>query len=97
MIYRLSLRAERDIGDIYRKGAALFGMERADSYQNGLRRSFDMLAANPRLARERTELKRLVRLHPYQAHMIVYVEHDNGILIVRVLHARQDWARHLRL
>jgi toxin ParE1/3/4 len=37
------------------------------------------------------ELVPPVRLHPYQAHMIVYVEEGAGVLIVRVLHGSQDW------
>jgi toxin ParE1/3/4 len=50
-----------------------------------------MLADNPLIARERRELAPPMRLHPYQAHMIVYVEDGAGVLIVRVLHGRQDW------
>ena len=50
-----------------------------------------MLADNSLIARERRELAPPVRLHPYQAHMIVYVEEGQGMLIVRVLHGRQDW------
>jgi toxin ParE1/3/4 len=47
------------------------------------------------MARERPEFEPPVRLHPYQAHMIVYIEDGAAILIVRVLHGRQDWERAL--
>ncbi|QNT71077.1 type II toxin-antitoxin system RelE/ParE family toxin [Defluviicoccus vanus] len=47
------------------------------------------------LARERAEFDPPVRLHPYQAHMIAYIIRDDGILIIRVLHGRQDWERYL--
>lgn len=36
-----------------------------------------------------------VRLYPYRAHVVGYVEHAAGILIVRVLYGHQDWARPL--
>jgi toxin ParE1/3/4 len=34
-----------------------------------------------------------VRVHPFQAHVIIYVVDDAGVLIVRVLHGRQEWER----
>jgi toxin ParE1/3/4 len=58
-----------------------------------LRRTFDLLAENPRLARERTELSPPVRVHPCGAHVVIYtVEDDGTVLIVRVRHGREDWA-----
>jgi toxin ParE1/3/4 len=55
---------------------------------------FDMIAANPRMARERPELSPPMRIHPFKAHLAVYrIEKDGGILIVRVRHGHEDWAR----
>jgi toxin ParE1/3/4 len=53
------------------------------------------MADNPHMARERAGFSPAVRLHPHQAHLIVYVAQGEDILIVRVLHGRQDWERHL--
>ena len=53
--------------------------------------TLDLIADNPRIARERQEFTPAVRLHPYQSHMIVYLRDDMGVLVVRVLHGRQDW------
>ena len=47
------------------------------------------------MARERQEFDPPVRLHPYGAHMIVCVENGAGILVIRILHGRQDWERAL--
>ncbi|MBP2506242.1 toxin ParE1/3/4 [Methylobacterium radiotolerans] len=66
-------------------------MEQAERYQDGLFTAFTLLATHPQMARLREEFTPPVRLHPYQAHMIVHVEDGPGILIVRVLHGRQDW------
>jgi toxin ParE1/3/4 len=44
----------------------------------------------PLHARDRT-----LTLHPYQSHLIVYVLDDRGVLIVRILHGRLEWERHL--
>jgi toxin ParE1/3/4 len=95
MAYRTTRQADQDIIDIYVRGVADFGVGQAEHYHQGLVSAFELLADNPGMARERAEFSPPVRLHPCQAHMIVYVEHGDGILIVRVLHGRQDWERHL--
>lgn len=95
MTYRTTHRADLDIANIYVHGERAFGAEQAERYQDGLFKAFDMLAANPRLARERPEITPPVRLYPYGAHVIVYILRDEGILIVRVLHGQQDWERWL--
>ena len=95
MIYKTTRRADQDIIDIYLRGVAEFGVDQAEHYHAGLAAAFELLAANPRIARERSEVNPPVRLHPFQAHLIAYVIHDDAILIVRILHGRQEWERHL--
>ena len=80
---------------MYGRGVAKFGVDQAERYHEGLIATLDLLANNPRIARERFEFNPPVRLHAYRAHMIVYVLKTEGILIVRILHGRQDWERHL--
>ena len=91
MPYRTTRRADQDIVDIYLWGCREFGQPQAERYHAGLAATLDLIADNPHIARERTEFRPPVRLHPYQAHMIVYLLDDMGVLIVRVLHGRQDW------
>jgi toxin ParE1/3/4 len=93
--FRTTHRADQDIIDIYLRGVADFGAVQAEQYHHGLGAAFALLAANPRLARLRLEFVPPVSLHPYRAHLVVYVEDGAGILVLRVLHARQDWLRHL--
>jgi toxin ParE1/3/4 len=95
MACRTTRRADQDIIDIYFKGCREFGQAQAERYHAGLAATFDLIDRNPRLARERAEFDPPVRLHPYGAHMIVYRVDESGVLIVRVLHGRQDWERHL--
>jgi len=94
--YRTTRQAGQDIIDIYVQGAAAFGIDQAERYHEGLVKAFELLAENPLLARERKEFDPPVRLHPCQAHMIAYITRPpDGILIVRVLHGRRAWERHL--
>lgn len=95
MSYRTTRQADQDIIDIYVRGAADFGVAQAERYHAGLVAVFDLLADNPHIARERAEFNPPVRLHPYQAHMIAYAVHGEGILIIRVLHGRQELERYL--
>jgi toxin ParE1/3/4 len=95
MAYRTSRQADQDIIDIYLWGCREFGQPQAERYHEGLAATLDLIADNPRIARERTEFNPPVRLHPYQSHMIVYLLDDRGVLVVRVLHGRQDWERWL--
>lgn len=91
MTYQTTKKADEDIIGLYVRGAVEFGLAQTESYVDGLFSIFELLSDNPYMARERSELKPPARLHPYGAHMIVYVLQDSGILVVRVLHGRQDW------
>ncbi|WP_207539635.1 type II toxin-antitoxin system RelE/ParE family toxin [Sabulicella rubraurantiaca] len=91
MAYRTTLQADDDIIAVYVRGYQEFGLTQAERYHAGLIAAFELIAANPRMARERRELDPSVRLHPYQSHLIVYLIDREGVLIVRVLQGRRDW------
>jgi toxin ParE1/3/4 len=95
MTYRTTRKADDDIIAIYIRGMREFGAAQAERYHEGLLRTFEILADNPTLAREHKDLSPSVRLHPYGSHLIIYILRDAEILIVRVLHGRQDWERYL--
>lgn len=93
MSFRLSTAAEKDIVGIAKQGVNLFGPLQAKQYHDELFEIFDLIAANPRMARERLELSPPMRIHPFKAHLIVYrIEEGGDILIVRVRHGHEDWA-----
>jgi toxin ParE1/3/4 len=91
MSYRLSRKAEDDIVQLYLTGVRLFGVPQAERYHGGLERVFEFLAAHPLAARERTEINPPVRIHPYKAHVVVYLADNDGVLILRVRPGREDW------
>ncbi len=93
MTYRLTRKAEEDFVNIYVQGAHSFGIDQAESYHHELVRTFEILAGNPFMARERLELSPAgIRVHPHGSHIIIYrIEENRRILIIRIRHAREDW------
>ncbi|HKL44853.1 MAG TPA: type II toxin-antitoxin system RelE/ParE family toxin [Roseovarius sp.] len=84
-----------DLVEIWEYGASVWGMAQADRYADGLFALFELLAAFPEMARERTELDPPVRIYPSEAHLVIYRREGQGIEIIRFLHARQDLASYL--
>ncbi|MEM7709659.1 MAG: type II toxin-antitoxin system RelE/ParE family toxin, partial [Pseudomonadota bacterium] len=92
MTYRLARKAEEDIIQAYLDGARDFGVDQAEAYHARLERTFVLLADNPRIARERSELTPPVRVHPCGAYVIIYlVDKHDDVLIIRLRHGREDW------
>lgn len=93
---RLAPKAEQDLVEIYLESAHRFGLNQADRYAARLSACFDLLASQPTMARERTEIVPPVRAHFHGSHVIVYRIESDDIVIVRVLHEHRDWANELR-
>lgn len=91
MNIRLTQAAEQDIRSIAEIGIEMFGVTQAQAYHDALYNTFDLLARNPGMGRERTELTPPIRVHPFRSHIILYNIEDEDILIVRVRHAHEDW------
>lgn len=91
MGYRLTLEAEADIIDIARAGLRMFGKQQAARYHDALFDLLDLIAANPKMARERPEITPPVRIMPYKAHLVVYVIDENeDVIVVRVRHGHEN-------
>ncbi|WP_419808783.1 type II toxin-antitoxin system RelE/ParE family toxin [Sphingomonas sp.] len=91
MSYRLSDRAAIELLELLQESIGRFGVHQAARYRASMERAFVLLAENPRIARGRDELVSRARAYRHQAHMIVYREEGDGILIIRLPHARSDW------
>lgn len=95
MQHKLSPLAVRDIASIFRQSVINFGLAHADRYLAGLDESFAQIARNPHASPARVELGG-VRLKRYGSHHIFYLVGTEEVVVVRVLHGRQDMQRHLR-
>jgi toxin ParE1/3/4 len=93
MRFCLSVEAEEDIIAIAEQGVRMFGLAQARRYHDELFAVLDLIAAHPRLTREREEISPPVRIHPFKAHLVVYrIEENGAIFVIRIRHGHEDWA-----
>lgn len=90
-----SPEAERDVRDIWQY-IAEDNETAADGYSERLLRVIEQLKEAPRLGRPRPELHPNLRSIAVENHVILYDFQPERILIVRVLHGKQDVGRAFR-
>lgn len=90
-LYRLAPKCLEDLEDVWRYTAETWSVAQADDYIDDLIRVFEAIATTPTLGRERPEFTPLVRIHPHQSHVIVYIIRDEGVVVLRILGGRQNW------
>jgi toxin ParE1/3/4 len=93
--YRLTPKARDDLENIYRYSYENFGERQADIYYDSLLECLDLLGDNPRMGREFNEIEHGLRRHEHASHVVYYEIDNEGVLILRILGARQDPAQHL--
>ena len=94
MLLKLSKEADEDLRRTYLYGTETHGVDAADRYATRLGQALDLIAENPRIARQRDEFAGEVRAYPIRAHIIIY-EIDEGavVTVLRVRHGREDCRR----
>jgi toxin ParE1/3/4 len=87
--FRFTESAERDIDTILAYTMTRWGDAQTDLYISGLFDTLDLLSENASLGRRRPELASGLRSFPYGEHLIFYLLHEDAVLVVRVLGAKQ--------
>ena len=88
--YRIAVQARAQILDIEAFTAARFGTYQADAYITGLEKTFELIAAYPRIGRSADELVHGLRRYRYQSHSIYYADNADHVMIRAVFHHAQD-------
>lgn len=94
--FRLSARADADLGEIADYTIEAFGIDQARNYRDGLLACFQSLAENPRIGRDAEELAPFLRRYEHRSHVVFYQPRESGVLIVRILHGSMDMPRHFQ-
>jgi toxin ParE1/3/4 len=88
--HRLSLRARRDLFNIYAESESAFGTYQADAYHAGLERTFGLLADFPGIGINADELVPGYRRFRFQSHYIFFTDEIDHVLIRALIHVRQN-------
>ena len=91
----LSPRARTDLDEIWDWSVAHWGEERAERYIRDLFEVIALAAADPRRGRSRDDIRAGYRSIIAGSHVIFYRTARAGIDVVRILHARMDFRRHV--
>ncbi|WP_415918950.1 type II toxin-antitoxin system RelE/ParE family toxin [Tateyamaria sp. SN6-1] len=84
--------AEADLIAIWTYTVETWSVGQAEAYLRDLDQMFAMLSDFPEMARLRTEFTPPVRLHAFRKHVIIYLEDETHVDVIRVVHGRANWA-----
>ncbi len=88
--YLLRQQAEADLESIWLYSYQEWGAEQADQYLRSLLSRFSWLSENPRLGKQRTDIKPGYYCFPEGMHLIFYKITQNGIDIIGIPHQNMD-------
>lgn len=88
----LAQEAEEDLLQIHAYTQEFWGGHQADAYVRALFEAFARIGENPQMGRLRPELGRGLRSFPHGSHIVFFMEWNEEVAIVRVLHGSRDIA-----
>jgi toxin ParE1/3/4 len=91
----LSRRAQADIEQIWNYTAARWDEEQADRYVRILHEGIEAVARDPRRGRPCDNIRVGYRKYPVGSHVLFFQMLEGAVHVVRVLHQRMDFERHL--
>tara|TARA_Y100000588_G_scaffold327712_1_gene362876 strand:+ start:108 stop:413 length:306 start_codon:yes stop_codon:yes gene_type:complete len=94
--YRLSPSARDDLEGLWLYTYQNWSRQQADAYHADIIEAFEKLAKNPKIGRSVDYLRRGYLRYSIGSHYIFYQQKSTGMIeIIRVLHQRMDFGRHL--
>jgi len=91
----LSPKALADLDSIWKYTVENWGEARSEAYVRGINAALEMVAANPRMARDAGSVRPGLLKYYVGSHVIFFRLNDKRIVVSRILHARMDFPRHL--
>ena len=87
--------ARGDLKSIRRYSGRTWGQDRTTEYMAALRDTMKRLVAGTVVSRSRDDLRPGLRMVASGRHCIFFDADESRVLVVRVLHDRMDYGRHL--
>lgn len=91
----LTPRARQDIDEIWDYSAERWGDGQAEAYFRQIQAGIERIADDPRKGRSCEAIRAGYFKYKVGSHVLFYRVSDRGATIVRVLHERMDFSRHL--
>jgi toxin ParE1/3/4 len=89
-------KARGDIEEIWGYSFERFGFEKAEAYLRELQRAAETVAEDPRRGLACDDIRVGYRKFAVGSHVLFFQASERRIVIVRILHQRMDFERHLR-
>jgi toxin ParE1/3/4 len=93
--YVLSPRAQTDLDKIWDHTADRWGLDQAETYTRDIWQRIEEVAARPTIGQDCSEIRAGYYKTSCGSHFLFYRLIAEGIDIVRILHERMDFERHL--
>lgn len=91
----LSPRAQADVDEIWNYTAQRWGDDQAERYLRGIADAVALIAETPERGRPCDHVREGYRKYPVGSHVLFYRMTARGVDVVRILHQRMDFDRHL--
>jgi toxin ParE1/3/4 len=89
----LADQAQSDLRDILNFTGRQWGSAQRTVYRRLIDKAMRTLALSPSLGRTRDDLSTDLRSYPAGSHLLYYLETDDVLVVLRILHSRQDPTR----
>jgi toxin ParE1/3/4 len=93
--YVLSPRAQTDLDEIWDYTERNWGKEQAEAYIRLIGAAIKAIASSPERGKACDDIREGYRKYRAASHMIFFRPIDGGVDVVRILHRRMDFNRHL--
>ncbi len=91
----LSPRAETDLDEIWDYTEDRWGLDQAETYTRALWQRMEAVAAKPAMGQDCSDIRAGYFKIPCGSHVLFYRLTADGIDVVRILHERMDFVRHI--
>ncbi|MEV8146243.1 type II toxin-antitoxin system RelE/ParE family toxin [Specibacter sp. NPDC078709] len=92
---RLTPAAQQDLSSIWDFSQQRWDEKQAEIYISEMRAAIERIAADPHRGRACDEIREGYRRYGIGSHLIFYIEKNDSVDVIRILHQRMDLTRHL--
>ncbi|WP_182050665.1 type II toxin-antitoxin system RelE/ParE family toxin [Changpingibacter yushuensis] len=93
--FRLTPAAQRDLSEIWDFTQKRWDVVQAEEYIAEIRDAIERVAKEPNRGRRCDEIRDGYRRYVVGSHLVFFVEYEDAIDVIRILHQRMDPTRHM--